>query len=377
MKKAIVASALVVFGHGCLKTGGDGGGLSQSDAASYALSAGVSFEGGTVIQAPISETTVPDAVITPIGGSMILSPGVEQIVALDVRAPADDPVASTLVQFGSVRRHISVSARRPAETSAGYESGGGQAEATGRPAIGLAGGERPEGSGSNSEPSFSGDPSLTGDGEPSFTGDGSGDPSPTLGGGEPPTGAEQDPFLDGPPTGEEPYPGETTEGPAFNEPPPMTSTVLEGSYALSPTVCNSLQGGTIPVTVTFAVKLVSGRVGSFTMVDVDLNCTGDAVEGGDRGAISAGACAEQPAVACTEPSAPYCCVIPSEDGTSCDVGPHCDSSPCAEYGEADCVGGGGSAAVGDQTDSAAPPPSAADTGGAEPFPGGSGGSGGL
>jgi len=113
--KIVIGWVVAVLWLGACLGGSDDAGAEADDTAAVAaaLLESVDFAGGTVITGALPATTANSAVIEPLAENVIMSPGADSIMALEVVNPdeADDPVTATLVFFARGRSHVEVAAR--------------------------------------------------------------------------------------------------------------------------------------------------------------------------------------------------------------------------------------------------------------------------
>lgn len=237
MRKTLLSGMIVAAtaGIGCLSGGGDGPGVRPSavEAAAFRLNTGMQFVGGSVIASPIAPPSAP-ATILPVGGQVILSPGSQDIVPVYVEGTEGDQVVATLVQFGTSRKHVSVTAQRRSPRSQARQGEGAPAED----------GNGFEDPGAGDAP---GAGSGTGGVPDTFNGGGGGGGTPAF-----------DPFAPAEEHHTEVDPG----------------TDLEMTFTIDPLICHTLCDGVLNIPVTLAAKLATGRVGSHFETSIELDCTG-------------------------------------------------------------------------------------------------------
>jgi len=114
MKSLTIVLVLALSGMGCIsasdaKSGDD----TEAGSVASALTDGVDFEGGTVIDGALPDTTNEDVTITALEDTVIMSPGSSNIMGLEIvnAEEESDPVVATLVHFGGEDRYIEVEAR--------------------------------------------------------------------------------------------------------------------------------------------------------------------------------------------------------------------------------------------------------------------------
>lgn len=100
---------------GCLQLGG--GGASATDergVVAAALLNRVDFEGGTVRTGDLPATSAPEVRLTPLGDMVIISPGQQSIMAVEVAHGDEDgnPIAATLIKMNEAKGFVEVTAAR-------------------------------------------------------------------------------------------------------------------------------------------------------------------------------------------------------------------------------------------------------------------------
>jgi len=131
MGKLVCFAALLVAA-GCSLDAGDPPERDEGEAVLQALSEAVNFEGGTVIEGALPDTTAPDVSIAPLSETVIMAPDADSIMAIEVDNPDEgsDPVASTLIRFANARSYIEVQAssrKRPVDAEGDGDAGTGDA----------------------------------------------------------------------------------------------------------------------------------------------------------------------------------------------------------------------------------------------------------
>lgn len=101
---------------------GDGDGLTEAAVVAAALTNKLDFEGGTIKDGDTPETTDAGLTLSPVGGTLILSPGQTNVIMsieVDNADEDGDPVVATLIQFTGANKHVEVEARRKSTGSGG------------------------------------------------------------------------------------------------------------------------------------------------------------------------------------------------------------------------------------------------------------------